>query len=280
MAQMTHDEALEKVLKLLKLAEGTGNTHEAANAAARAQEIMDRYQIERGAVAAAEAARGINGGAASPPDEPISEQEYLDILRTTWPKWRAELAAAIARHNHCRVYLTRTYQHGVVRCNRTTGEQRARAAIAIIGRASDANAVRYLYQYLVREIERLCEKECPRGGGRTWANNFKRGAALEIAVRLHKQREETISQVRQEAHAASSEHALVHVDKALEALRERTTSVNEWLKKHMKLRKGPSDNSRSDYSAFNEGRKAARTIALGNARAGLGAGQKKIGDRG
>lgn len=43
---MNYNEALDKVRKLLRLSESS-NPHEAALAASRAQEIMERFKIER-----------------------------------------------------------------------------------------------------------------------------------------------------------------------------------------------------------------------------------------
>jgi len=68
---MTYDEAIQKAAKLLRLA-NSSNPHEAALAAARAQEIMDRYQIDHASITIAD-----NGHAR--PDEPI--QDFKADLR-------------------------------------------------------------------------------------------------------------------------------------------------------------------------------------------------------
>ena len=93
---MTLNEALEKAAKLLRLATST-NPHEAALAASRAQEIMDRFKLS------ADAVNGAGGEIKS--EEPIRDfaSDPLDAGRKL-DRWRGQLAMAIAAVNQAKVY--------------------------------------------------------------------------------------------------------------------------------------------------------------------------------
>src|SRR5574340_1108320 len=99
MAQMTHEEAIAKAVKLLKLAQ-SDNPNEAALAAARAQEIMDRYKLEG-------LSADYNSAAPAEPDEPIvAFGEPVEPKQGS--EWVVRLILALARANQCRIYQRRT----------------------------------------------------------------------------------------------------------------------------------------------------------------------------
>src|SRR5687767_3843350 len=96
-----YQNALNQVAKLLKLAQHSNtNPNEAANAFARAQEIMTRFKIE-----AASAQIGENGEDNEPivnwakEDAPLSNDGDAKIAR-----WKSWLALVIARANQCKIY--------------------------------------------------------------------------------------------------------------------------------------------------------------------------------
>lgn len=84
---MTHQEAVAKVVKLLRLATSS-NPNEAALAASRAQEIMDRFKIE-----------GITASfdTQTQSKEPIMDfkADLLDASSSKIDTWRSWLAVAI-----------------------------------------------------------------------------------------------------------------------------------------------------------------------------------------
>src|SRR5574340_907559 len=93
MAQMTHEEAIAKAVKLLKLAQ-SDNPNEAALAAARAQEIMDRYKLEG-------LSADYNSAAPAEPDEPIvAFGEPVEPKQGS--EWVVRLILALARASEWR----------------------------------------------------------------------------------------------------------------------------------------------------------------------------------
>ena len=254
---MTKEEAISKVVKALRLAEKAGTAEEAATAVAIAAEIALRHGIEISEV----------DTSSSQPEELIQDLgrngEWLDVFETALPTWKAFMASAISRANSCKVYSSRTWTPDrpvKVQYKDRVVVRTDRATLGIIGRAGDAQTVRYLYLYLVREIERLC-REQGLGRGRTWSNNFKHGAVLEIRRRLHEMK----SRVETEYQQAGKSSALVRYN-------ERSLSVERWAKANTRLKTTHMSNGAFDDSGRAAGAAAASTLSLaGGGSPGLAA---------
>jgi hypothetical protein len=239
---MTLQEAQDKIRKLLRLSE-SANVHEAALAAARAQEIMTRYQISSVPVETE----------ASASNEPI--RDFCDDpleSNNSRVTWKSRLACAIARENACKGY--------------TCGGD-----INIVGRPSDVSTVRYLYGFLVREVDRITRRECV-GNGRTYANNFRIGCVETVSSKLQEQRGQTVAAVKAEA---VSPHALMIVENALAAREQYAKDVSTWVSQNLRLR-SVSSNARQDYSARDHGRHAANEINIGRASAAIGGANARL----
>lgn len=250
MAQMTHEEAVAKAVKLLKLAQ-SDNPHEAALAAARAQEIMDRYKLE-----------GLSADL-DPTAKPEVDEPILDIGEPIEPKqgsaWVVRLIVALAHANQCRVYQRRTMEG--------TGT-------FVVGRPSDAQTVRYLYGWLKNEVNRLATRD-GKAYSNVWKNNFRNGAVDTIVRKLRESQAATKEAVRAEA---SNPHAIVRVDNALAKLEKRAEAVTLWMQQNMSLGKSRAKfGGRSDYGARDAGRRAGEEIDVGGrAKHGLGAAKKQL----
>lgn len=201
-----------------------------------------------------------------PPDEPIEDFHRKGAPLDSQGKlerWRSVLALTLARANGCRIYYQTSYVG------------RRLTHIAIVGRATDAETVRYLYAYLTKEIERLCDQN-GRGCGQIWRNNYRLGAIDTIWRRLKEQREQFQTESRQQAQTQTTGNALalVRVDKALARLAAKGTEVDDWLKTNMKLRSRGAYEGSSDNNARAAGRRAGETIAL-TGKGALGSGEQK-----
>lgn len=241
---MTHEEAIAKAVKLLKLAQ-SDNPNEAALAAARAQDIMDRFKLS------GLSADMDEGGT---PDEPI-----VNISEPIEPKqgstWIVRLIVALAQANQCRVY-------------------KGGSASYVVGRTSDAQTVRYLYGWLKAEVNRLAARD-GRGYSAVWKNNFRLGAVDTIVRKLRESQEATKRAVVAEA---ANPGAIVLVKDALARLEERSKSVDLWVEQHMRFGKARGHyGGQSDYGAREAGRKAGEEINLNtNTRGALGSAAKKL----
>jgi hypothetical protein len=216
-----HAAAMRKAAALLRLAQ-SDNPHEAALAASRAQEIIDRYKLNLAALDS------------TPSEEPAEEiRNFKDDPLDNGGLWKALLAQAVANVNQCKVY--------------TSG-----GSVHIIGRPSDVAIVRPFYSYLATECERLASRHC-KGNSRTYWNNFRLGAVETINQRLKASLAATVETVRAEALAAGNKNALAIVTNSLALIEKRKEEVAAWTRQNMSLR---NRTARSSYN--NAGREAGR----------------------
>jgi len=165
----TSDQVIDKIKKLLRLAERAGTPEEAAAAASMASRLQEEYRIEsltleaEGAVVAEEIG-----------------QEALDSVYRNAPGWRGRLSVSIARANGCHVYY-KTVPDG--------------KRLMVVGRLSDQRVVIELFHSLAAEIDRLAARYIRESfGGRSAGTDFRQGAVDAIHRRLlndRKRREET-----------------------------------------------------------------------------------------
>jgi hypothetical protein len=252
---MTHEEAMDRVIKLLKLAK-SDNPHEAALAAAKAQDIIDRYKLDVSSASA-------ESSEADRPKEAI--QKFADPLYvgSKASTWRIRLASALADANACRIYL----QGGDIR---------------LIGRPSDASALRYLFAYLCRETDKLTDRDA-KGNGKTWVNNFRLGVIDTISRKLRESQRATREAVKREveekqaklfaavgeAAFSAGPSAIVRVNAAIARMEEDRKEVIDWEKANMSYGRARSSNARHDYGAREMGRRSGESIRIGGAKAAL-----------
>jgi Protein of unknown function (DUF2786) len=236
---------VDKVRKLLRLSTSS-NAHEAALAAAKAQELIDRHQLEQVCLELDTPSVSMN--------EPIRKFDDAPLEGGQRDRWRQALASCVARANSCRVFLVDSN-------------------IMLVGRPSDVDGVRYLFAWLVREVERLAQ-DAGAGKGRTWRNNFRLGAVEAIRVQLQQQHTTFAETLRREADG--NPQALARVNQALVHLDERRTAVDAWVRAHMRIGAAPRYAANYDGAARDAGRRAGASIAIGKARRGLSAGIKTL----
>jgi hypothetical protein len=272
---MNREQAMTKVAKLLNLAAGAGTEDEATAAAGQAQKLMDKWRIEASMLAEA-STEDVD------PDEPIvdfvnkgGDEAALGVMGKQYVEWKYRLASRIATANGCRTYYAR----------RGYGRAR-RVIIGIVGRPSDADTVRYFYNWLLKEIDRIAIKEA-RGMGRVWGRNFRLGMVDRVGERLSAAKKAAQqdmyaeAKARDDASAAAGsvprESALVIVDRALERMKNRDTELSQWVKDNMRLRSVSRRASVYDHTAREAGRAVGDRMNLGGkARAGLTAGHKAL----
>jgi hypothetical protein len=250
-----NDKIIDKVRKLLELSK-SGNVNEASSAAARAQELMSKYNIE-------EAALAVESGEE---DGPIEVEDLHVFESAKLQNWRGILSQAISRANGCSTYSSMC----AIPVN---NKFERRACTKIVGPRAAADLVRYMYAYICSEVERLAKEiGKTQSTGRSWHHSFKLGAAIEIAGRISQSaRDERTRAVQQ---AQSSGTALVRVNSALARLDERREAVAARCKE-IGLRAGGSVRS-SNSAAYEAGRAAGAGIAIGRGKhAALGAGASK-----
>lgn len=241
------DDVITKIKKLLKLAESS-NVNEAASAAAMAQSLMDRFEIEA-ACLEAEAPKAEN----MEPVETFGEFETGGRVEN----WRGNLLNALATANGCQCYKTRV-----------VGRQ---TDLRVIGRKTDAQTVRYLYAAMAAVVEGLALGQ--RGEGRQFIASFKAGAASTIAQRIRDAKEATKAAVYQEA-AQAGTSALMRVDNAVAVLAARDAALRRFVA-GMNLRGGGKARV-SHGDGYRAGQEAGRTANIGSGARPLGGGRTQL----
>jgi hypothetical protein len=229
---------VSKVQKLLRLSTANSNAEEAASAAAKAQQLIDEYNLSAAMLTLDDATptQSVDEPIRNFDDAPLHKAERLS-------RWRGQLAMTIAEHNGCKVW-------------RNGGN------LMIIGRPSDAETVRYLFAWLERGVERLASTH-GAGYGKSWRDNFRLGVVETIAQKLIAQH--TAFTQRAQA-SAENPHALMRVNQALATVADRVQSVERWQKANLKLRKGSAHRTNYDAGARAQGRVAGQSITIGGAK--------------
>lgn len=217
------DSIVLKIQKLLALSQSS-NEHEAALAAARAQDLLFRYNLDMASVADATNPRTAYA------------RNFFTIGSGKALEWKRDLVFVLARFNFCRAF---TY----------SGSK----TMAIVGQRHNYEVVTGLYDYLSAAFGRLVERaftEYRLAGGAehhlTYKTSWLLGAVAGVRAQLLAQ---------QQANKAASEasSALVLVKDA-----ELDAAVNDLIG-GVVPRKGASAKSVSGYGA---GYQTGRTIGL------------------
>jgi hypothetical protein len=221
---------LDKIQALKRLSENKSATPaEAANAAARVQELMLKHKIT-------EADLGVDDDG-----EEVSwfKDDPLHVSKRE-STWRTMLAVGIANVNGCKC-MTGVLPGGVRR-------------ITLVGRSSDVEVAKYLYAYLEREIDSLAKSHLASNGGLTSAlmrgKSFRLGAVNVVISRLTEQKHE----VEEEARSQGQSSALTVIDK-------HDLDVQAWVDKHATSKRVVT-NDAVDTASWHAGRAAANGIAL------------------
>lgn len=257
---MDRNEAIRKAASLLTLAARGGTVGEAAAAAARAQSIMDRFELTHDLVSGLSAKDAEEEAIESFYDRPSG---WLDSTPEKQP-WRYQLASAIAEMHGAFIFTSRRsgrHQH---------------STLEIVGRPSSVEAVRYLYAWLAEELLNLITKY-GRGMGGVWRREFAEGCASEVARRLHEQRTQTVREVK--AEYSANPYALVQIETNLQRMQD-AAPTREFAYKRHGLVSGGSRRVQSNATARDLGRTAGRAVNLSPVRGSIGPGAaRQIGGR-
>jgi hypothetical protein len=244
---MLNDKVVDKIRKLLRLAE-SADVNEAAAAAGAAQRLMEEHRIDQAMISLDD-----DESDGTPDEEDIRSwaDEPLESSGRL-PGWKSQLAVAIAGVNGCQVFLGRAYKGDDYDHPQTT--------LCLVGRPSDVASVRYLFAYLTKEIDRLCKLH-GRGLGRTWANSFRVGAVHTVRKRLKQAQEKARLDARSKLKGKGTT-ALAKLDLALARVDKRALEAEAWMKEHLKLTSARSSRTRRDWDAYAAGKRAGGSIDL------------------
>jgi hypothetical protein len=234
-----------RIRKLLALADSP-NENEAASAAAKAQELLTKYNLDLIEVAAAEVAKSVR-------DRYIRDEVTIGGKYDAGLFWKRDLLSAIARTNFCRAVVW----VGV-------------PVITLIGEPVNVEVVRMMYDYLVTTIDRLSAEGWAdlkaRNGGKPpivessptakslysyqhpkqFRSSFSAGCVSTVARRLAAMRNE------QKADAGVSALVILKDEELAEASEELIG----------KTRKQTVKRTSADADAYRSGKRAGEDISL------------------
>jgi len=237
---MTHSEedlsgVLRRVQKLLAIAQDSrANANEAAAAAAQAEKIMRKYQIDHADLLT----KAFNAGTAEMASKTVRAFMKRDVdnghIPSRTPTWAGWLAVATAKLHDCEVRGThdpKTYE----------------PVLEFIGFASDVEVAAWTFDYLVGAFVtelRLWQKEAKRSKGES--ESYRRGFILALCAKLQQARREREAEMR----VASASRALVVSKAQAVAAHFGATSYKD-TKKAASVR---------DANAFRVGREAGSKV--------------------
>lgn len=220
----SQSDVLARVKKLLALSTSS-NVHEAASAAAAAQAMIARHQLE--ALLSADAAGDADGA------DPITDGREAPLEIAKRPRrWRSALASGLARINGG-VAWSLDADDGTHLC--------------FCGHHSDRKAMAVLFEALAARIEWLSATH-GQNQSRQWHEAFLLGAVETIIARLSAARDDD---------AIDDSTALVRVE-PLAALRR--DAVERFVESHLRFGKGRGYSV--DARGFAQGRRAAADVQL------------------
>jgi hypothetical protein len=217
-------QVIDKIQKLRRLATSS-NVHEAAAAAAAADRLIQEHGLEE---AQLESEGKASGEKATLESEPVASWSGLT------PGWQLSLGALLSDHYECACFRDRVRKFG------DTGKTER---LRIAGRPSDVATVRYMFAWLVLEIERLAHDQKPVGlsGAEIvgFRNSYRHGAVQGV-----------ISAMRS-AKASAQKQA---TSAAIVLVNSRKAEANDVLAKaEPNLRAGRSTSRGSHGDAFSAG---------------------------
>lgn len=201
MEDFEKDKAINKIKKLLQLADVSKNTNleEATTAAAKAQELMEKYRIEEAMLQ--------NTHPNSVNCIPLIDE---GIKKT----WKFYLANTICKYNGCYLVLS--------------GEK-----MNIVGENKDIETVQSIYKYLVFELNRLCMGEIlvfKNKNGFFPTEKYLTGFYIGAISAIDKRLEEVNQTIRNKhlSKAANSEE-LEQLTQVLAKLDTRIEAAKKWV---------------------------------------------------
>lgn len=235
-----HARIIEKVQKLLTLAERNTNVNEAAAATAKAQELLFQHKLSMADIELK------TGDAEAVCRLDIDEESGRRL------KWKESLIAGLAHGCYCKAITAMSFND--------TGKRTSR--MIIIGKPSDTQTVAYLYCYATGEIDRLAAILC-RGRGLAYANSFRLGAAAAISA--------TMLMKRRQQSRTTTEGALV--------IRRGDEEIDAFVAEAFGKVGNGTRPTLSNPDGFTSGVEAGRSINLGGGVRELAQDAKQIGAR-
>jgi hypothetical protein len=242
---------IDRVQKLLALSKSS-NPHEAANAAALADKLIQKHQLTE-----AELVASNNAEVAERPDQ-YKDPIYSTARRTAW---KSHLASNLARHYDCAVFIQTGYREKKTESKNPFARYKAankESAYMLVGRKEDCELAIYMFSWITNEIERLA-KENAYGKGHQYSQTYCEGAGAGVMEKIRSEKEAFRAEAQKEGKGA----AIVLLDrKAIES----SEKLNNLYPK-LRVTNALSGARSKDASAYSSGYSAGKNM---NVARGMG----------
>ena len=245
---------IAKILKLRALAQDAanrGSVHEAESAAARVDELLQRYRLD----------------AASLPAQGDASEDMGDVVIDSGGyrvvSWRSCLALTLTRHYGCAVH------HG---WQRPADGGRDELTTIVSGLPSDVETVRHMYAWLTLEVERLAAQHARQyqpalySTRRMQANAFRLGVVNGFSDVLKESRARATKKYRRDVGETAARSAAI-------VLLSQQDKLKEYMRAKHPGTSGTTRHTVSDGGAFAAGRRAGARI---RAHSALPAGGRRL----
>ncbi len=281
------EKILDRVRKMLRLAEHSDSEAEAALAASRAAKLMEEYQLSEALVRLDDPEvkpEAILKDARLEPDAPLTGRKRV--------AWKETISGALARD----LGVHEFYRYRTV----WTGKSMRRTAdVRGLGRESAIQTWQYTCQYLWRQIDELAEKAWEDQGDsyssmgevRAWKNAFRSGCAQRIAERIYQNRKaqreqekvtrEVVLKAQEESTGGvPGEHAQtvrnMMAISVIEKDRQEVDAEYAEVKRGFSAKAASSIGQTSSADGYSSGRIAGEGVSLGRSRAAIPGGQGRL----
>ncbi len=255
---MTDEKIISKIRTLLKLSKATAHKdedaeaalREAANAAAMAQRLMEKHNIQAATIAVEDDDATDRFKIQEHGETPLASGKRLAM-------WKVRLAQSLAGVNGCEVYFNE--------------DDAGARDICLVGATADAENVGKLFVYLAAQIDRLAAvygkpkgRKKARKRDRTALQSFREGAVDTVHWRLLDAQEAARAAARKEANKNCT--ALATFDKAIAVLDRRAEEAREYYEKILMPEELVDTEVERDWSAYAAGTVAGRGLKINGDR--------------
>ena len=244
---MTQAEAIEKVRKLMKLATSPVQA-EAELAAAKASEIMSKYELDSAALELTSTEK-VEEEVKDFGDDPLDQGGVVQ-------SWKGRLSMVISHLHGCQVY-------------------KSSGRLCLIGRPSDVATVRYLYGWICRQID-IVTDGLGLGFSRNFKTNFRLGMVDTISIRMKEAAEKAKQEFMTEKVSQGSTTALMLVNNSLALRKKYLDDAIEYGKQKLHLRASHSRGARFNDAGRAAGREAGHKVQFNAVRRSLNRGQTQL----
>lgn len=188
---------IARINKLRELAGNNANEFEAANAAAAATALIDRFQLS-------EMDLQVRGEKPAEPIEEIAEALYKTGRAMLWVD---KLASILCEHNGCTYYWKHVTDAMAIAEKNPNAVRDSYKAATMVGRRGDTEIVRYMFHWLHTTIVDLMKTHA-YGKGMRYSQNYAIGVVVGIKRQLDLEHAKTVA----EAAASNQSQAMVLLD--------------------------------------------------------------------